>query len=126
MSETSPYELLGGEPGVRKLAQSFYRIMHETPAASTIRAMHDPDLGPIVDKLTGFLTGWLGGPRDYFTRPDAPCIMSVHHRYPIGEAERDQWLACMRTALEDVGASDQVMGMLEPAFKRLADGMRSH
>lgn len=123
--EKTPYELIGGAEGVRRLAGSFYAIMARTPEAHAIRAMHAADLDPIVDKLAGFLSGWMGGPRDYFERADAPCIMSVHKRYPIGAEERDQWLACMRMALEETGASAQARAVLEPAFARAADAMRS-
>ncbi len=123
--EQTPYELIGGAEGVRRLAERFYAVMAQTPDASGIRAMHDADLGPIVDKLAGFLSGWMGGPRDYFERNDAPCIMSVHKRLPIGAAERDQWLMCMRKALADTGASEETRAILEPAFDRIADAMRS-
>lgn len=124
-TERTPYALLGGEAGVRRLAERFYAIMAEDRNAAAIRAMHQADLGPIVDKLAGFLSGWLGGPRDYFERDDAPCIMSVHKRLPIGESERDQWLDCMRRALAETGATAETRAMLEPAFARIADAMRS-
>ena len=121
----SPYESLGGADGVRRLAQRFYEIMAEDPEAQSIRAMHEADLAPVIEKLSGFLKGWLGGPRDYFERDDAPCIMSLHKRLPIGVVERDQWLCCMRKALEDCAADRSIVTMLEPAFARLADAMRS-
>jgi hemoglobin len=125
LSETTPYDLIGGAEGVRRLAERFYAIMAQTPEAHAIRTMHEADLNPIIDKLTGFLSGWMGGPRDYFERQDAPCIMSVHKRYPIGAAERDQWLMCMRKALEETGASAEARAILDPAFARIADAMRS-
>ena len=125
LREKTPYELIGGAPGVRRLAERFYAIMAQTPEAQAIRAMHDADLNPIIDKLAGFLSGWMGGPRDYFEREDAPCIMSVHKRYPIGAAERDQWLMCMRKSLEETGASEETRAILDPAFARIADAMRS-
>jgi len=121
----TPYELLGGGDGVRRLAEQFYDIMAQDTGAAAIRAMHATDLAPVVEKLTGFLSGWLGGPRTYFERADSPCIMSLHRRYPIGAAERDQWLHCMRRALKQCGADDALCALLDPAFSRLADGMRS-
>lgn len=120
----TPYDMLG-EEGVRRLAARFYEVMAEEPDAAGIRGMHEADLGPVSEKLAGFLRGWLGGPRDYFEREDAPCIMSVHRRLPIGAAESDQWLACMRKALRDIDASAEVRDLLSPAFERLAAGMRS-
>jgi hemoglobin len=123
--DTTPYALLGGADGVRRLAERFYGIMSQDHDLAPIRAMHAEDLAPIVEKLTSFLSGWLGGPRDYFERADSPCIMSVHRKYPIGAAERDQWLHCMQRAMRESGADDALCALLEPAFMRLADGMRS-
>lgn len=121
----NPYQALGGQTGVRRLAERFYAVMAEDAFASDIRAMHAPDLEPIIERLSGFLSGWLGGPRDYFEQPEAPCIMSVHKRLPIGERERDQWLHCMARALREGGASENLCTALEPAFASLADAMRS-
>ncbi|MDX2276263.1 MAG: group II truncated hemoglobin [Hyphomonadaceae bacterium] len=123
MSQT-PYELLG-EEGVRALATRFYQVMAEEPAAHRIRNMHQGDLGSVTEKLAQFLRGWLGGPRDYFERADAPCIMSLHKRLPIGAEEARQWTACMERALEDVAVTEEVRGMLRPAFARMAEAMRS-
>mgnify|MGYP000060577507 CR=1 FL=1 len=84
MSELTPYELLGGDEGLRRLTKRFYEIMAERSDAATIRGMHAGDLAPVTESLFGFLRGWTGGPRDWFTREDAPCIMSLHRRLPIG------------------------------------------
>ncbi|MBT9446124.1 MAG: group II truncated hemoglobin [Hyphomonadaceae bacterium] len=125
MSEPTPYELLGGDDGVRRLATRFYEIMAGRPEAAAVRGMHDDDLAPITENLYGFLRGWTGGPRDWFERTDAPCIMSLHRRLPIGEAERDQWLDCMNRAIEETVASPDARELLQPAFTRIADAMRS-
>ncbi|MGE0830039.1 MAG: group II truncated hemoglobin [Hyphomonadaceae bacterium] len=124
-SMDTPFDLIGGAEGVRRLCERFYAVMAEDASAKTLRDMHGPDLGPITDKLTLFLTAWMGGPRDYFAQPEAPCIMSVHKRLPIGAAERDQWLHCMARALKETGASEEARAMLNPAFARIADAMRS-
>lgn len=124
-SQTTPYEMIGGAPGVRRLAERFYAIMAEAPEASAVRAMHGEDLEPIVGKLAGFLSGWMGGPRDYFMRDDSPCVMSVHRALPISARERDEWLWCMQRALAETEAPDQARAVLEPAFARIAEAMRS-
>jgi hemoglobin len=121
----TPYAMLGEAAGVRRLCERFYAIMDEDERAAELRAVHAADLVPMTAKLASFLNAWLGGPRDYFDRPDAPCMMSVHKRFPIGVEERDQWLYCMGRALEACGASAEVRAMIEPAFARLADAMRS-
>ncbi|MEQ1784908.1 MAG: group II truncated hemoglobin [Hyphomonadaceae bacterium] len=123
--EMSAFERIGGKDGLRRLASRFYAIMSEQPAASGIRAMHKPDLGPISDSLAEFLMGWIGGPRDWFLRGDRPCIMSLHRALPIGASERDQWLACMDQALAETVSDAELRAELGPALARMADAMRS-
>src|SRR4051794_8254440 len=68
-TELTPYEQIGGEATVRRLADRFYGIMESDPGAARIRAMHGQDLAPIRKLLFEFLSGWLGGPALYFQRP---------------------------------------------------------
>lgn len=123
--ENSPFERLGGREGLRRLAVRFYAIMSERPDAAGIRAMHSDDLGAVTESLAEFLMGWVGGPRDWFQREGRPCIMSLHRALPIGEAERDQWLACMKQALAEQVDDADLRADLEAAFFRTADAMRS-
>lgn len=124
-AQTTPYDLIGGAPAVRRLAERFYAIMADAPEAAAVRAMHGQDLGPIVDKLAGFLSGWMGGPRDYFMRDDRPCVMSLHRALPISARERDEWLWCMHRALAETDVPDEARVVLEPAFARIAEAMRT-
>lgn len=123
--EQSAFERIGGREGLGRLARRFYEIMSERPEAAGIRAMHRTDLDPVTDSLADFLMGWIGGPRDWFMRPGRPCIMSLHRALPIGESERDQWLACMKQAMEETVADDALRAELEPALFRIADAMRT-
>ena len=123
--EQSAFERIGGRDGLGRLAKRFYEIMSERPDAAGIRAMHERDLDPITESLADFLMGWIGGPRDWFMRPGRPCIMSLHRALPIGEGERDQWLACMTQALEETLADAELRTELEAAFFRTANAMRS-
>ncbi len=123
--QRSPFLEMGGEEAIRRVAARFYEIMAEDPAAARIRGMHAEDLGPIVDKLSGFMMGWLGGPRDYFDQPEAPCIMSVHRAFDINEADRDQWMTCMKRALDEEDLAPEFRRALESNLLQLANGMRS-
>lgn len=123
--EQSAYERVGGRDGLQRLAARFYEIMSERPDAAGIRAMHRADLGPITESLAEFLMGWIGGPRDWFMRPGRPCIMSLHRALPIGESERNQWVACMTQALAETVSDEALRDDLEAAFFRTADAMRS-
>jgi len=123
--EATPYELIGGEATVRRLADRFYEIMDSDPAASHIRAMHERDLAPIRQLLFEFLSGWLGGPPLYFNRAEHRCIMSAHRPYAIGDVERDEWMMCMRSAMDDCELPAEMRALLDQAFLRMANAFRS-
>jgi hemoglobin len=48
-----------------------------------------------------------------------------HLPYPIGIAERDQWLHCMRRAMADQGVDPALAARLDEAFFGTADWMRN-
>lgn len=121
----TPYELLGGEAGVRRLARTFYEVMDELPQAQAIRKMHAANLEIIQQKLFEYLSGWLGGPHYYQQKYGTVCLTKPHQPYAIGPAERDQWLTCMDEALRRVGASDEVKAMLKDPMFRIADALRT-
>jgi hemoglobin len=123
--EETPYELIGGEATVRRLADRFYEIMDTDPGAARIRAMHGEDLAPIRQLLFEFLSGWLGGPPLYFKRPEHRCIMSAHRPYAIGDVERDEWMTCMRQAMDECGLPAEMRALLDQAFSRMANLFRS-
>jgi hemoglobin len=123
--EVTPYELIGGEATVRRLADRFYDILDTDPRAARIRAMHGRDLAPIRQLLFEFLSGWLGGPPLYFKRPEHRCIMSAHRPYAIGAVERDEWMICMRRAMDECGLPADMRALLDEAFLLMADLFRN-
>ena len=123
--DQTPYDLIGGEATVRRLADRFYAIMDSNPDANHIRGMHERDLAPVRQLLFEFLSGWLGGPALYFNRPDHRCIMSAHRPYAIGDAERDEWMMCMRTAMDECAFPAEMRALLDQAFSRMANAFRS-
>lgn len=121
--EKTPYEMIGGEVGVRRLVERFYDIMDTNPAAAKVRAMHAADLAPMRKTLFEYLSGAFGGPPLYMSRPDAKCIMSAHAHLAIGAAERDQWMMCMRGAIESMDFPAATRRLFEEGFFRMADAM---
>lgn len=90
----------GGFDGIKQLVDAFYDAMDTLPEAQTIRDMHSNNLDESRDKLTRFLTGWLGGPK-LFSEKYGPIRIPVAHRHlAIGPAERDAWLGCMQVAVD--------------------------
>lgn len=121
----TPYQIVGGDVVVRRIVDRFYDIMDSAPEAAGIRALHADDLSAVRERLFEFLSGWLGGPPLYFQRPDHKCIMSAHRPFAIGQAERDEWMMCMRRALEDCGVPEDVRSVLDGAFLRMAEAFRN-
>ena len=68
-----------------------------------LRALHPAPLEGSRDKLFWYLCGWLGGPNHYIERFGHPMLRARHLPYAIGNAERDQWMACMTQAMRECG-----------------------
>jgi hemoglobin len=120
----TPYQILG-EDGIRELTNAFYDIMDKLPEAAGLRAMHAKDLSPMKEKLAEYLTGWMGGPPLYADKYGSVCMTEPHEPYHIGPEERDQWLMCMDEALEQIGASEELVEMLKVPMFRIADAIRN-
>ncbi len=126
--ETQPatiYEMIGGDAKVRELVDRFYDLMDLEPAYAGIRKMHPTTLDGSRDKLYWFLSGWTGGPNLFVERFGHPRLRARHLPYAIATDERDQWLRCMETAMQDVGIEERIQKRLQQAFYDTADWMRN-
>lgn len=94
------YRAAGEETGLRSLCGDFYGFMETLPEAEKIRRMHKQDLSVMVDKLTLFLCGWLGGPKKYAEKYGPIHIPMAHQHFVINEEERNAWLLCMYKAID--------------------------
>ena len=117
---STPYEIIGKEDGVKALAHAFYDAMDELEEAEEVRRMHEANLDLIKQKLFEYLNGWLGGPHLYKDRYGTICLTDPHQPYPIGEDQRDQWIACWERALEKVDAPDDFRAMTREPIQRMA------
>ena len=119
------YDQLGGEEGLRVLVARFYELMDRLPEAQGIRDLHPADLSGSADKLYKFLRGFFGGPSLYVSEFGHPRLRARHLPFPIGVSERDQWVLCMETALQEVVGSVALRSTLSSYFQRTADHMRN-
>ncbi|WP_328589881.1 globin domain-containing protein [Derxia lacustris] len=115
------YARLGGAAGIQALVDRFYAVMDELPEAYGIRKMH-PDLPRANESLFKFLSGWFGGPPLFEQERGHPRLRARHFPFRIGPAERDQWMLCMRTALEEQVPDLDLRGAIHGAF----EGMATH
>ena len=118
------FHAAGGEAGLRRLVDEFYRQMDTLPEAAGIRAMHPADLSDAADKLHRFLCGWLGGPKLYLEKYGSIHIPSAHAHLAIGAGERDAWLLCMERALARQDYSEDFRRYLLHALFRPAEACR--
>jgi len=123
--ETSLYEMIGGETGLRSLVNRFYDLMDSSPEAKQIRLFHAKSLTQSREKLFMFLSGWSGGPPLYVERFGHPRLRMRHMQFAIGTVERDQWLWCMHKALEESGLDPRVVEYLKARFAETADFLRN-
>ncbi|MCE1181192.1 MAG: group II truncated hemoglobin [Rhodocyclales bacterium] len=125
MEEITTYEKVGGDAGVGKLCDRFYELMDTVSQFKELRAIHPDDLQGSRDKLYMFLSGWFGGPDLFVEKFGHPRLRARHMPFAIGTQERDQWVACMVLAMEDVGIEEGLRAKLLQNFFNTADFMRN-
>jgi hemoglobin len=108
--EVTFFEAIGGEETFRRLVHRFYQGVAADPL---LRPLYpEEDLGPAEDRLRMFLMQYWGGPRTYSDQRGHPRLRMRHMPFAIGEAERDAWLAHMRTAVDELELPPQHETML--------------
>ncbi|RDI26231.1 group II truncated hemoglobin [Pseudacidovorax intermedius] len=129
IQEKPPYdtvfEWIGGEDKIRAMVERFYDLMELEPKYADLRAAHGPSLDNARQRLTWFLTGWMGGPQHYTERFGHPRLRARHLPFPIGIKERDQWLACMDQAMGETAVPEALRARLRDSFFQTADWMRN-
>lgn len=122
---TTVYELIGGEPVVAALCDRFYHLMDTVPQFELLRGLHPESLQGSRDKLYMFLSGWFGGPDLFVEKYGHPRLRARHLPFAIGTVERDQWVACMVLAMEEIGLDERLRAQLMQNFFNTADFMRN-
>ena len=119
-----PYEMIGGREAVHRIVNRFYDLMENDPRYAALRALHAEDLTPMRASLSGFLTGWLGGPRDWFDERPGVCVMSAHAQVPIDSETARQWMDAMAEAMTGSGVDPALAAKINEAFAQMATGMK--
>ncbi|PCK06936.1 MAG: globin [Alteromonadaceae bacterium] len=94
------YKMAGELPGIAALVDEFYSNMSAFSESKKIRSMHPKDLSVSRQKLSYFLSAWLGGPKLYSQHFGSISIPFAHKHLSVGVEERDAWLLCMQKAVE--------------------------
>ena len=107
------YEAIGGEATLRKLVDAFYNRVVLNPV---IGPFFPEDIDEVKRKQYLFLTQFTGGPGLFTAEFGHPMMRARHMRFPITPEAADNWLACMRTAMDDIGLQGPAR---EAFFERL-------
>ncbi|WP_076416514.1 group II truncated hemoglobin [Shewanella sp. UCD-KL12] len=123
--QSNAYDKIGGEQVVKALARQFYLQMQQQGRASNLLAIHKAPIAESEQKLYEFLSGWLGGPGLFEQKYGHPALRARHMPFKIDEEMRDQWLFCMRSAIDIEIKDAQHREAIYQAVSILADNMRN-
>ncbi|PIB94389.1 group II truncated hemoglobin [Caulobacter sp. FWC2] len=121
--QQTAFDQIGGASRVDALVEAFYDFVETDPAYAGLRAMHARDMTTVRAALKGWLTGWLGGPRDWFAANPGVCMMSMHRAMPIDTATAGQWTDAMGRALAQVEVDREMAAALHEVFGRMSANM---
>ena len=116
---------MGGEKVIRAITKCFYQKMASSAETTTLLAIHRAPIAESEQKLFEFLSGWLGGPQLYQQKYGHPALRARHMHFAVDEAMRDQWLFCMKFAIEENIKKPEHRAAIFEAISTLADHMRN-
>lgn len=93
------WEQVGGRPTFEKLVRAFYAGV-ATDEVLLPMYPEQPDLEGAIQRLTGFLEQYWGGPTTYSEERGHPRLRMRHMPFKVNPDARDRWLAHMRAALD--------------------------
>jgi len=95
------WEQVGGRPTFEKLVRKFYEGI-ATDEVLLPMYPDQPDLEPAIQRLTGFLEQYWGGPTTYSEERGHPRLRMRHLPFKVNPDARDRWLKHMRAALDSL------------------------
>lgn len=99
----SLYISLGGAEGLHRLVEVFYAKVQLHPQLSPL---FPDDITPVLEKQYQFLSQFFGGPMLYSQLHGHPMMRARHMHIPITPDRADDWLGCMKEALEETGVQE--------------------
>ena len=117
------YEAVGGEQTFRQIVGRFYELVAKD---EVLRPLYpDEDLGPAEEHLRLFLIQYWGGPHTYSAQRGHPRLRMRHVPFRIGPAERDAWLRCMRTAVDEADLDEAHRTVLWDYLQMAANSLQN-
>jgi hemoglobin len=104
------YEAVGGEKAFEQLVSHFYALVAIDPI---LRPMYPvDDLHGAAIRLKMFLEQYWGGPKTYSEERGHPRLRMRHAEFKIGIKERDAWLLCMKSAVNELEITPELRSEL--------------
>ena len=98
------WEQIGGRPTFEKLVRKFYEGIATDEVLLPMYPEH-PDLEGAIQRLTGFLEQYWGGPATYSEERGHPRLRLRHQPFTVNPDARDRWLTHMRAAVDSLALS---------------------
>ncbi|GAA4266853.1 globin [Frondihabitans peucedani] len=112
---------VGGRPTFERLVRRFYEGVRHDDVLWPMYPEHD--LEGAIQRLTGFLEQYWGGPTDYSDERGHPRLRMRHQPFKVNPAARDHWLAHMHEAVDSLELSPLHEATLWGYLERAAHAM---
>ena len=112
---------VGGRPTFEKLVRAFYEGIKSDPVL--LPMYPEADLEGAIQRLTGFLEQYWGGPGTYSEQRGHPRLRMRHLPFKVNPDARDRWLLHMRAAVDGLELSPLHDATLWSYLERAAHAM---
>ena len=116
------FERFGGLPFFERLVEAFYDGI-VTDEVLLPMYPEQPDLEGAIQRLTGFLEQYWGGPTTYSEERGHPRLRMRHAPFKVNPDARDRWLKHMRAAVDTLELSPLHDATLWAYLDRAAQAM---
>lgn len=126
MQNSQLYEAIGGADSIRRIVDAFIDEVLHRPDVDHLRHLYrNVDMELYREHLFEFLSGWLGGPALYTQRHGIPMLRENHRNIPINDAAAEEWMLCMKTALDQAVDNHSAYLKIEGALMRMAESLKN-
>ena len=115
------WEQVGGRPTFEKLVRRFYEGIRTDEVL--LPMYPEDDLEGAIQRLTGFLEQYWGGPTTYSQERGHPRLRMRHLPFKVNPDARDRWLNHMRVAVDELELAPLQDAMLWGYLDRAAHAM---
>ena len=115
------YNQIGGRETFEKLVRTFYEGIKTDPVLWPMYP--EADLEGAIQRLTGFLEQYWGGPTTYSDERGHPRLRQRHMAFKVNPDARDRWLLHMRAAVDSLDLAPLQHATLWAYLERAAHAM---